>query len=166
MSTIAAPSSAPLSDWVVSVLRTAVPSVWGALIAWVLTVIPLLPHSVGVFLTSKSDVVAALAIVGWYALWRRIEPHLPAWATRLVLGSSRAPSYASVVAAVSPTVTNVLNVLTADAVAKVPALAPVIPLVAPEVAKITTTLTGSTDPTAVPPAATVTPAPEPPKPAA
>lgn len=158
MSTTVAPAS-PLSDWVVSVLRTAVPSVWGALIAWVLTVVPL-PHTAGVFLTSKSDVVAALAIVGWYALWRRIEPHLPAWAARLVLGSSRAPSYASVAAVVAPVVTNAVDKAITDAAAQVPALAPVIPLVAPEVAKITTTLTGTSDPTAVPTD------PQPPKPAA
>ncbi|HUX70401.1 MAG TPA: hypothetical protein VMV41_07825 [Cellulomonadaceae bacterium] len=158
MSTVAAPSSAPLSDWVVSVLRTAVPSVWGALIAWVLTVVPL-PHVVGVFLTSKSGVVAALAIVGWYALWRRIEPHLPAWATRLVLGSSRAPSYATITAAVTPVLTNVVDKAITDAATQVPALAPVVPLVAPEVAKITTTLTGASDPTAVPVVAPPVPAP-------
>lgn len=157
MSTSTVPA-APLSDWVVSVLRTAVPSVWGALIAWVLTAVPL-PHTAGVFLTSKSDVVAALAIVAWYAAWRRIEPHLPVWVTRLVLGSAHAPSYATVGAAVAPVLTNVVDKAITDAATQVPALAPVIPLLTNDLAKVTFTSTGSSNPASIP-------TPEPPKPAA
>ncbi|MFB9953517.1 hypothetical protein [Cellulomonas denverensis] len=38
--------------------------------------------------------VTAAVIAVWYVLWRKIEPYLPDWITRLVLGSAAAPTYA------------------------------------------------------------------------
>ncbi len=95
-----------LSDKVVSLLRTVVPVIWGSLIAWLLTVISL-PASVTGFLTNQTDVVVVVAIAAWYAAFRWLEPKLPAWLTRIVLGSNQTPTYAPVAAplALSTTVT-------------------------------------------------------------
>lgn len=37
--------------------------------------------------------VVAVVLAAWYALWRKAEPHIPDWLTRLVLGSAKAPTY-------------------------------------------------------------------------
>ncbi|WHP18850.1 hypothetical protein [Cellulomonas sp. ES6] len=94
-----------LGDYGASLLRTAVPAAWGtalaALLSWLL---PRVPGDVGDALASllRSDVVTsvlvAAAIAAWYAVARWIEPHLPDWLTRLVLGSAAAPEYAKVTA--------------------------------------------------------------------
>jgi hypothetical protein len=46
----------------------------------------------------SSDVVLSLLVVAsiavWYAIARWLEPRLPDWLTRLVLGSAAAPTYA------------------------------------------------------------------------
>ena len=143
--------------------------------------LPLLPAKVRPYakavLAALGTVLTAVALV---------VPNDPAWVTVVLsaltaLGVYVQPNGASK-ASVVATVTNVVDKAITDAASQVPALAPVIPLVVPEVAKITTTLTGTTDPTAVPavgivgengpelvnlpPGSTVTPAPVPPKPAA
>ena len=82
-----------LSAYVVSLLRTVVPVAWGSLIAWLLTVISL-PAPVSGFLTAQTDLVVVVAIAAWYAGFRWLEPRLPAWLTRIVLGSNQTPSYA------------------------------------------------------------------------
>ena len=83
-----------LSDRVVSLLRTVVPVIWGSAIAWLLTVISL-PAPVSGFLTAQTDIVVVVAIAGWYAGFRWLEPRLPAWLTRIVLGSNQTPTYAA-----------------------------------------------------------------------
>jgi hypothetical protein len=92
-----------LGDYGASLLRTAVPAAWGtvvaALVAWLA---PRVPGNVGDALTTllQSEVVLGLlvtvAIAVWYALARWLEPRLPDWLTRLVLGSAAAPTYARV----------------------------------------------------------------------
>lgn len=82
-----------LSDKVVSLLRTVVPVIWGSAIAWLLTVVSL-PAPVTGFLTDQTDIVVVVAIAGWYAAFRWLEPRLPAWLTRIVLGSNQTPTYA------------------------------------------------------------------------
>lgn len=81
-------------DRVTAWLRTTVPALWGSLVAWLLGVV-VLPDAVAEALTSEAVVAAvlALAIGAWYALWRWLEPRLPAWVVRLVLGSARSPRY-------------------------------------------------------------------------
>lgn len=87
-----------VSDKVVSLLRTAVPVVWGYVVAYVLANIPAAADflaSLGVDLNSVVVVnfVTGLATVAWYAVWRWAEPKIPAWLTRIVLGSNKAPTY-------------------------------------------------------------------------
>ena len=87
-----------ISDKVVSLLRTAVPVAWGYVVAFALAKIPAAADflaSLGVDLNSVVVVnfVTGAATIAWYAVWRWAEPKLPAWLTRLVLGSNRAPSY-------------------------------------------------------------------------
>jgi hypothetical protein len=87
-----------LSDRAVSTLRTLVPIWWGALVAWalgqwpaagdVLSAIGLDPSS-----TVIVTLVTGLAVAGWYAAWRWVEPHIPAWLVRIVLGSAATPTY-------------------------------------------------------------------------
>lgn len=68
-----------------------------AILGWAL---PLLPGDVGQALAALlgSDVVVSLLVVAsiaaWYAVARWLEPRLPDWLTRVVLGSAAAPTYA------------------------------------------------------------------------
>jgi len=90
-----------LSDRVVALLRTAIPALWGTVVAWALArlagVLPTdLADTLGSALQSEAAVafVVLAAITAWYALWRWAEPHVPAWLVRLALGSARTPVYA------------------------------------------------------------------------
>lgn len=92
-----------LGDRGASILRTAVPSLWGAVVAAVLGwALPLLPGEVGQAFADvlSSDVVLSMfvviAIAAWYAIARWLERRLPDWLTRVVLGSAAAPSYSRI----------------------------------------------------------------------
>lgn len=87
-----------MSDRIVSWIRTVVPSLWGSLIVWVLAQVPSLVGALeALHIDPQSPAVVGLvttvAIGAWYALWRWLEPRIPDWLTRLVLGSAKAPSY-------------------------------------------------------------------------
>lgn len=89
-----------MSDLVVSLLRTAVPTAWGVLITWLLTVVTWLPSlldTLGVDPLSAEvrSAVTGLVLVGWYALWRKLEPVVPAWLVTIVLGMAKAPTYST-----------------------------------------------------------------------
>jgi len=79
-----------------SILRTLVPALWGSFIGWVLAVVPVL-EPLRADLIQYGDfavpVISAVLIGGWYALWRWLEPRLPDWLTRILLGSAKAPVY-------------------------------------------------------------------------
>lgn len=78
----------------VSIIRTIVPSAWGAALAWLASQIPALePVLNQPGMTGLGAVLAATLIGLWYALFRSIESKLPAWLTVLVLGSNRPPTY-------------------------------------------------------------------------
>lgn len=81
----------------ISILRTIVPALWGSVIGWALTLLPVL-EPLRADLLAYGDfavpVIAAVIIGGWYALWRWLEPKLPDWLTRILLGSAQAPVYA------------------------------------------------------------------------
>jgi len=81
-----------MSDRLTAWLRTIVPTLWSAVIAWL--VARGLPAPVTDALAGLGDtliVPAVLAAV--YALLRWAEPRLPAWLARLLLGSARPPVY-------------------------------------------------------------------------
>lgn len=92
---------AVLSDRVVSLLRTAVPSLWGSLVAWAAVALTgYLPEGVTAAVIDALSspyalsVVMAASIAAWYAAWRWMEPHLPSWLVRIALGSAQTPTYA------------------------------------------------------------------------
>ena len=79
-----------------AILRTVVPALWGSFIAWLVGLLPLLaPFQSD--LTGLADialpVITAVIIGAWYAFWRWLEPRLPDWLTRAVLGSAKTPTY-------------------------------------------------------------------------
>lgn len=79
-----------------SILRTIVPALWGSFIGWLLGLLPILePHREALleYGTPLSAIVAAVLIGAWYAFWRWLEPRLPDWLTRAVLGSAKTPTY-------------------------------------------------------------------------
>lgn len=81
-----------MSDWLRSTVRTVVPALWASLVVW-LTHLGL-PQSVLDAVSGLGAQVAdlvALAVV--YGFVRFIEPHLPDWMTRLLLGSAKPPTY-------------------------------------------------------------------------
>ena len=87
-----------LNDKAVSYLRTFVPIVWGYVVTFVLGHIPAaksLLDGLGIDLTSPLVVGGVVSVVtaAWYALMRWLEPKLPAWLTRIVLGSNSTPTY-------------------------------------------------------------------------
>ncbi|GAA1498827.1 hypothetical protein [Paeniglutamicibacter kerguelensis] len=81
----------------ISILRTIAPAMWGSFIVCLLGVAPVL-KPLRADLLAYGDlavpVISAFIIGAWYALWRWLEPKLPDWLTRAVLGSAKAPVYA------------------------------------------------------------------------
>lgn len=85
-----------VSGFVLSLLRTFVPGVWGAVLSWLLLNIPAVADLLGLHEGAPAPAwIFPLIMLGWYALWRKIEPALPAWLTRLVLGANTRPVYPS-----------------------------------------------------------------------
>ncbi len=83
-----------LKDWGISVIRTGVPLIWGNLLVFLAAKFPAVgelladPQVVGL-----SAILVAVVALAWYALMRKLEPHLPPWLTRIVLGSNQPPAY-------------------------------------------------------------------------
>jgi hypothetical protein len=69
---------------------------WGSLITWLIGVLPILAP-LEADLTGLADIalpiITAVIIGAWYAFWRWLEPRLPDWLTRAVLGSAQTPQY-------------------------------------------------------------------------
>lgn len=83
-----------VSDIVVSIIRTLVPSAWGSALTWVATQLPFLEAPLNAAgATGLGAVLVVVLTTLWYALMRNLEAHLPAWLTVLVLGSNRPPTY-------------------------------------------------------------------------
>jgi len=79
-----------------AILRTIVPALWGSFIAWLIGVAPLLApfeSDLKGLAQVALPVITALIIGAWYALWRWLQPRLPDWVVRAVLGSSKTPVY-------------------------------------------------------------------------
>jgi len=94
-----------------AILRTVIPALWGSFISWLLVIMPVLaPHQADLLGLAPliSAVVSAVLIGAWYALWRWLQPRLPDWLVRAVLGSTKTPTYVGKHAAArSPEVTGV-----------------------------------------------------------
>ena len=93
--------STSFSNLIVSYLRTGVPILWGVIVTSLLRLIagvidPALFNHVSSFLNDPMTIsfITGLVTILWYAVWRKLEKVLPDSVTRLVLGSSAAPSYA------------------------------------------------------------------------
>lgn len=83
-----------MSDYVRSILRTVLPGAWAALVLWLVSLG--LPQAAADWLASETVAtkvveVATLAVV--YAFVRWVEPHIPDWLTRILLGSAKPPTY-------------------------------------------------------------------------
>ena len=80
------------------ILRTLVPSLWGSLIGLLVGAVPLLEPLRDQLLAYGDllvPVIASVIIGAWYALWSWLEPRLPAWLVRILLGSAHKPEYPS-----------------------------------------------------------------------
>jgi hypothetical protein len=81
-----------MSDKITAWLRTVVPALWSALVAWLIS--RGLPPAVTDALAGLVDTLVVPAVLAAvYALLRWVEPRLPVWVARLLLGSARPPSY-------------------------------------------------------------------------
>lgn len=79
-----------------ALLRTVVPALWGSLITWLIGLLPILaPLETDLLGLSQVilPIVTAVIIGAWYAFWRWLQPRLPDWLIRAVLGSSKTPVY-------------------------------------------------------------------------
>jgi hypothetical protein len=81
-----------MSDRFISWLRTVVPVAWSALVAWLVSLG--VPDFVTGALGSAGELVMLPIVLGVaYPLVRWIEPRLPDWLTRVLLGSAQPPTY-------------------------------------------------------------------------
>jgi hypothetical protein len=83
-----------MSDWLRSLVRTVLPGAWSVLVLWLASLG--VPQAWTDWLGSDQVVtqvvqIAAAAVV--YGGVRWVEPHLPAWLTRVLLGSAQPPTY-------------------------------------------------------------------------
>jgi hypothetical protein len=80
-----------LRDWGLSWIRTGVPVLWGMLLTLLASRAP------AVYELVNNPYMAALAVslvtLAWYSLVRWLEPKLPPWLTRLVIGANTPPQY-------------------------------------------------------------------------
>lgn len=80
----------------ISILRTVIPLIWGAIITTVIGVVPALEPLRDQMLAYGDlavPFIAAFITALWYMLWRWVEPKLPNWLTAALLGSAQAPVY-------------------------------------------------------------------------
>lgn len=88
------PPDNPVSNYVVSLLRTWVPLAWGGLLAWATSQIPALePYLNSQGMVAVGGALATLLAGVWYLLWRTVEKKLPAGLTRFLLGANSRPVY-------------------------------------------------------------------------
>lgn len=91
-----------IGDYGASVIRTVVSYLWGLLVTAALNAATGAPAELAELLGELagwlgSDVttgaVTVIAGAAWYMLWRRLEPRLPRWLTRITIGSARTPDH-------------------------------------------------------------------------
>ncbi|GAB3437535.1 hypothetical protein [Actinophytocola sediminis] len=82
-----------MSDRLVAWVRTVVPALWAALVAWLVSLG--LPPAVTDAAAGLVDVlVVPVVLAAVYAAVRWVEPRLPSWLAVVLLGSIRVPVYA------------------------------------------------------------------------
>jgi hypothetical protein len=84
-----------MSDYLRSIIRTVLPAAWAAVVLYLARLG--LPDVAVAWLSSNQVVehVTELgAVAAVYGFVRYIEPHLPDWLIRILLGSAKAPTYA------------------------------------------------------------------------
>lgn len=84
-----------MSDLLRSLIRTAVPAAWAALLVWATRHVALPADVVAVLDTADDVVLVPAALAGLYAGARWLESRrwMPRWLVRVLLGSARAPRY-------------------------------------------------------------------------
>lgn len=84
-----------MNDYFRSLIRTAVPAVWGAALVWATGYMPLPADVVAVLDRADDVVLVPAAMAGLYAGFRWLESRrwMPQWLTRVLLGSATAPAY-------------------------------------------------------------------------
>jgi len=89
-----------LNDLTVGLLRTVVPALWGSLVGMLVTFLTArgvdLPAEVLEYADGLSLLVTLAAIGGWYALMRKLEPHMPDLLRTLLIGAPVEPTYDTV----------------------------------------------------------------------
>lgn len=86
-----------MNNFITSFVRTMVPIIWSQLVLWLLLAVPALEPARELMLGQTDVIVNAVALAAagaWYALVRWLEPRLPDWLTRILMGAATAPSYA------------------------------------------------------------------------
>lgn len=92
--TVPTPPDNPVSNYVVSLLRTWVPIAWGSLLAWTVSQVPALePYLNSPGMVAVGGALAGVLAGAWYLLWRTVEKKLPAGLTRILLGANSRPVY-------------------------------------------------------------------------
>lgn len=89
----------PLKPLLVSILRTVTSWAWGILIGWIIVAAPILqPFEESLLGLNELALPTVVALISgaWYAGWRYLEPKLPDWARRALLGSAKTPVYPAV----------------------------------------------------------------------
>ena len=91
-----------MSDRIIFYLRTYVPKAWGvvvgALLVWLGQHAPWAVDALAFFDIDLNSTVVVLLVVGltealWFYVWRRVEPHVPDWLSRIAMGSALTPAY-------------------------------------------------------------------------
>lgn len=88
----------PLKPLLISLLRTFVSWAWALVIGWLLVAMPIFqPFEESLLGLAELALPVLVSVIAatWYAFWRWLEPRLPDWLTRAVLGSAKAPLYVS-----------------------------------------------------------------------
>lgn len=82
-----------MSDAITAWLRTIVPTVWSAALAWLILRIPALAPVADQLGMLGDLVLVPLVLAAWKSLGSAVEAYLPPWLTRLLLGSNKTPTY-------------------------------------------------------------------------
>lgn len=82
-----------MTDRLRSWIRTTLPAAWGTVAAWLVSTELIAPDAAADVQAGAVAATTPVAIGLLYAGVRWVEPKLPRWARRLVLGSDTPPTY-------------------------------------------------------------------------